>query len=276
MKKILINSIIILCFVACNGQQNSTKNDSSNSISQEKNNNLKINCQATAHILVALCDNKYQGIVQVPAAIGNGQNAATNLYWGTAYGIKTYFKNSKEWQFIKSCKIDSIKVERIVFKHKQKDFYLVADAYDGRFIKQTTEDLLKSCAGIINDTIMINNKIIGLYGNAKLLGYIGHDGLMDFKITEQFVNRDSIKRDCIILACYSKHFFTPHLLATKANPLVWTSNLMCPEAYTIHDALTAYVQNLPKEKVIENAINAYSNFQKCSKKAAGKLLVQGY
>src|SRR5213596_1995295 len=35
-----------------------------------------------AHVLVALADNKYQGIVPVPAAIGNGDDPVRNLYWG--------------------------------------------------------------------------------------------------------------------------------------------------------------------------------------------------
>lgn len=51
----------------------------------------------SVHIMVALCDNTYQCIVPVPKGIGNGQNPATNLYWGCGYGIKTYFKKSAEW-----------------------------------------------------------------------------------------------------------------------------------------------------------------------------------
>ena len=56
----------------------------------------------TIHVLVALCDNKYQGIVPVPKGIGNGQDADSNLYWGCGYGVRTYFKRSKEWKFVKS------------------------------------------------------------------------------------------------------------------------------------------------------------------------------
>jgi len=85
----------------------------------------------TIHILVALCDNKYQGIVPVPEKIGNGQDPYYNLYWGTAYGIKTYFKKSKDWNLIESFKIDDLVLERIIFKHVSKEVYLVADAYDG-------------------------------------------------------------------------------------------------------------------------------------------------
>jgi len=31
----------------------------------------------TIHVMVALCDNKYQGIAKVPAKIGNGQSHST-------------------------------------------------------------------------------------------------------------------------------------------------------------------------------------------------------
>jgi len=90
--------------------------------------NLKINSQEidkeakTIHIFVALCDNKNQGIVKVPEKIGNGQDPENNLYWGCAYGIKTYFKRSKEWKLLKTEKSDSVVLERVIFKHKTKNY----------------------------------------------------------------------------------------------------------------------------------------------------------
>jgi hypothetical protein len=62
----------------------------------------------TIHIMVALCDNFYQGIVPVPEGIGNGQDPRTNLYWGCGYGVKTFFKRSADWQLLKTQSIDSI------------------------------------------------------------------------------------------------------------------------------------------------------------------------
>ncbi|HEX6730669.1 MAG TPA: hypothetical protein VF074_11680, partial [Pyrinomonadaceae bacterium] len=38
------------------------------------------------HVFVALADNVNQGIVPVPPSLGNGDNPATNLYWGAAFG----------------------------------------------------------------------------------------------------------------------------------------------------------------------------------------------
>lgn len=232
--------------------------------------------EKSIHVLVALCDNKYQGIVPVPVKIGNGQDPDKNLYWGCAFGIRSFFKNSKSWTFIKKYKVDSIKLERAVFKHKASGYYLVADAYDGKHIKQTTVDFLKSLSGQLTDTIQINGAIIGLNGNAKLVSYIGHDGLMDFSLSEKFTNQDGVNRDAIILACYSKRFFQPHLLQTKANPLVWSTGLMSPEAYTLHDALESYIAKASAETVRSSAGKAYSKYQKCSEKAARGLLVTGY
>lgn len=231
----------------------------------------------TIHIFVALCDNKYQGIVPVPTKIGNGQDPDNNLYWGCAYGIRSYFKKSKGWKFLKSEKnINNIVLERVIFKHTSKDYYLVADAYDGKYIKECTIDFLKSSSGIIKDTLNINNETIGISGNSSLVSYIGHDGLMDFQLSESFKNTDDKKRDVIILACYSKRFFSPHLSNSNINPLVWSTNLMAPEAYVIHDAITGYINNEDNQQIRNRAAKAYSKFQKCSEKAAKNLLVTNW
>jgi hypothetical protein len=62
----------------------------------------------SAHLFVALCDNKYQAIAPVPERIGNGQNPKSNLYWGAGYGVKNFFLNkSSDWELIRSEFIDS-------------------------------------------------------------------------------------------------------------------------------------------------------------------------
>lgn len=228
------------------------------------------------HVFVALCDNKYQGIVPVPKAIGNGQDPETNLYWGCDNGVRTYFKKSKEWQLLKKVKMKGMIMERLVFKHRSKDTYLVADAWDGRSIEKTTEDFLYSCAGQLKDTIHYNKRVIGIGGNAQLLAYIGHDGLMDFGMADKFHNTDGQTRDCIILACISKSYFKGYISTAKANPLIWTTGLMCPEAYTLHDAITGYLNNEPTQKIRSRAVAAYVKYQKCSVNAASNLLVSGF
>jgi len=230
----------------------------------------------TIHIFVALCDNKYQGIVPVPTKIGNGQDINNNLYWGCAYGIRTYFKNSKEWKLVKTEKLDSTILERIIFKHATKNYYLIADAYNGQFIKKCTEDFLLSSSGQMKDTLNMSSTTIGIAGNANLVAYIGHNGLMDFQLTDSYKNEDKIQRDVIILACYSKHYFSEQMKKYNVNPIIWTSGLMCPEAYTIHDALAGYVKAESNENIRTKAVLAYSKFQKCSEKAARNLFLTGW
>lgn len=230
----------------------------------------------TIHIYVALCDNKYQGIVPVPAKIGDGQNPNSNLYWGCGYGIRTYFKQSTEWKLVSTEKLDSTILERLIFKHTSKNFYLIADAYNGKLIKRCTEDFLRSSCGKQKQVLETDGKKIGVAGNASLIAYIGHDGLMDFQLEESFVNNDNVERSTIILACYSKNYFSQHLKQANINPLVWTTGLMCPEAYTVHDAISGYVSNESNEKIRSRAAMAYSKYQKCSEKAARNLLVSGW
>jgi hypothetical protein len=227
------------------------------------------------HVLVALCDNKYQGIVPVPQKIGNGQDPNNNLYWGCSGGIRTYFKNSRNWTLIKQYKIDKIRLERVIFKHKKGKYYMIADAYDGKFIKDCTIDFFKSCSGQYKDTLSLNGTILGINGNSKLVAYIGHDGLMDFALNEKFENTDNKTRDAIMLSCISKKYFSNHLLSTKANPLLWSTGLMSPEAYSLHDALDSYINNESAESIRNSAANAYSKYQKCSVRASKNLLVSG-
>lgn len=237
---------------------------------------LTISAQESIHVMVALCDNTYQGIVKVPKGIGNGQDPNTNLYWGCGYGVRTFFRKSAEWKEVKRMKVDNIRLERIVFKHKTKNYYLVADAYDGRYIKDCTVDFLQACSGAKKDTIMIGKTVIGLHGNAKLVSYVGHNGLMDFSLQNTYPNKDNKIRQAIVIACASKQYFTPFLKAAKANPLVWSTHLMSAEAYTLHDAISTYIAGGNDAAVRESAAAAYNKYQKCGIKGARKLLVTGF
>lgn len=276
MKNNIYYLVFMLFFYSCNTNA-SPKVDNITAENKEQAAVLPYDTTVrTAHILVALCDNKYQGIVPVPAKIGNGQDPENNLYWGAMYGIKTYFNRSKDWQLVRKQKINDTILERLVFKHKATNMYLIADAYDGQFIKNTTSDFLYSASGQFKDTIIVDGKAIGSNGNANLISYIGHDGLMDFSLDDVYHNEDQKQRDAIILACYSKRFFSPLLQDCKVNPLVWSSHLMAPEAYVIHAALEGYAQAETNEQIRTRATQAYAQYQKCSIKAARNLLVTGW
>ncbi|MEM6378854.1 MAG: hypothetical protein AAF705_11590 [Bacteroidota bacterium] len=233
--------------------------------------------QKTVHIYVALCDNVNQGIVPVPKSLGNGQNARTNLYWGALYGVKTHFKKSKDWSFVKTIESKNPKIlERVLFKHKEADVYLLAEAYDGRYIKNTITDFLESLAGNQQMTLIHQGRSLSFAGKADLVSYIGHNGLMEFSVNGSFNNTTTQKKDAILLACISKSYFSSYLKQTKSNPLVWSTGLMSPEAYTLEWALQGWVAGETNKQIRERAAQAYNHYQKCGLRGAKRLLVSGF
>jgi len=229
------------------------------------------------HVLVALCDNLHQGIVKVPAGIGNGQKPGTNLYWGAGYGVKTHFDRSAEWIRVPCGPAGEAHIlDRAVWKHRDSAVYLVADAYDGRNIREATEDLLQFASGSRPVQITADGRTIAAGGASDLIAYVGHDGLMDFALDKEFPAINAERRETIILACISKRYFAPALQKTGASPLLWTTGLMAPEAYTLKAALNAWVERKPKEVVREQAAAAYDKYQHCGINGARRLLVTGW
>ena len=184
----------------------------------------------TVHVFVALCDNKYQGIVPVGKAIGNGQDPASNLYWGCDYGLKTYFRRKgSDWTLVQvQPKLSDTLLERLLFKHKTLNVYLLADAYNGKFIKPTTIDFLDATSGKNAIEISFRDETLSFGGGANLTAYMGHDGLMDFSIPLRGASSMAAKKETIILACYSRKFFSPHIKESGATPILWTTHLMAP------------------------------------------------
>jgi len=263
---------LVLLMAAC--QQSPSANNGTPVVPTQQS---FINESTVIHVFVALCDNKYQGIVPVPAKIGNGQDPLNNLYWGAAYGIKSFFKKSTDWSIIQSQTNPANSIlERCVFKHKSKNVFIVADAYDGATIKSCTIDFFNACAGLEKKKIIIKDKELGINGNAQLIAYIGHDGLMDFSLNSYPNAADSIKRDAIMLACISKSYFKEGIRASGANPLVWSTGLMSPEAYTLKAAIDGWLNKETDAQVRERAAAAYHQYQKCGMKGARNLLVSGY
>ena len=236
------------------------------------------------HVFVALCDNVNQGIVPVPASLGNGEDAASNLYWGAGFGVKTFFLKSKAWQLVHadapSGKSPSVVLDRVIFQHRDSGAFLVAEAYRGDHIRQATEDFLAAAAGTPGETVKINtggkSVILNVGGSAALIAYVGHDGLMDFQLNAVPKQRDSELREAIILACASKSYFAAPLKTTGVKPLLWTTNLMAPEAYVLSAAIDGWLRRETDEQIRLRAATAYHQYQKCGLEGAKRLFATGW
>ncbi|MFC1884917.1 hypothetical protein ACFL2O_09105 [Thermodesulfobacteriota bacterium] len=232
------------------------------------------------HVFVALCDNKKQGIVPVPASLGNGEDPERNLYWGALYGVKTFFKKSASWKLVSvSNGLGDYVLERCLFEHKSGRVYLVADAYRGANIKQAISDFLYAASGRVRKKVSyrkdgrdIDLKINGL---SDMVVYVGHDGLMDFKLETYPEKCSPVSMDAIILACRSRAFFKEAIDISGARPVLWTNGLMAPEAYVLERALEGWINNEGNESIRIRAAKAYNRYQRCGLSAAKRLFSYG-
>ena len=230
------------------------------------------------HVVVALCDNVHQGIVPVPARIGNGDDPGNNLYWGAAFGVRTFFSRSADWKLIAPpAAVDSVVLERCIFKHRTRDVFLVADAYRGAEIQRSIDNFLQYAAGRRAETIAgPAGPQISAGGGSDLVAFVGHDGLMDFNLSVYPRGSGDKTRDAIILCCASKAYFAGPLGRTGARPLLWTNGLMAPEAYVLKAALDGWAGGEGGEAIRNRAAAAYHEHQHCGMKAARNLFASGW
>lgn len=230
------------------------------------------------HVFVALADNQHQGIIPVPPALGNGQDPQRNLYWGAAYGVKTYFKASEDWKLVWSGRGSKNAIlERCVFKNIKNDVYLVADAYEGSQIKLALTDFLSAAAGMAKENVSFKMGLeevsFAVAGDADVIVYVGHDAFMDFQVPPIAGTRRDKSPRTIILACASRPYFASYIQQTGAEPLLWTTGLMAPEAYTLKAALDGWIAQEDDEAIRRRAAQAYDKYQKCGSRAALRLFV---
>lgn len=236
-----------------------------------------VNSVPVIHVFVALADNVNQGIVPVSASLGNGDNTKTNLYWGAAFGVRTFFSRHKDWQLLTVIPNPSDGIlERCIFKHRRGSSMLIADAYQGKEIQQTTMDFLEAAAGKPGEKLKAGDLEFHSGGSADLVAYIGHNGLMDFQLPSHPARRDDRQRRAIILACASKRYYGPALEQSGATPLLWTTNLMAPEAYVLSAAIEGWIKKESDEQIRLRAADAYHKYQNCGVRAARGLFATGW
>lgn len=222
---------------------------------------LLIQADRTVHVFVALCDNEHQGIVPVPAALGNGKDPKNNLYWGAKYGVKSWLRKADGWTTAEApAKPDDPAVlERARFvREGMPRLVVTADAYNGASMKEALTDFFAAAAG--------------KGPRADLVAFVGHNGLMDAPL-EEFPLRDGKEgpADAIVLACKSEAYFAGPLSKAGCRPLLTTRGLMAPEAYTLEAALTSWARGETPEQVRATAATAYDRHQKCGARAAERL-----
>lgn len=231
-----------------------------------------------AHVVVALVDNQHQGIVPVPAALGDGSKPSANLYWGAMYGVRTFFRRSAAWQSLPvSPSGDARVLDRVAFRRevnrggRQGEAIVVAEAWRGDSIQDAIRHYLEMSQGQHAQAVKFGEREAFAGGEAHVLVFVGHNGLMDFEAPSLGqVGRRPSARAAIVLACMSDQYFSP-LLADETAPLLMTTGLMAPEAYSLDAALSSWFAGDDEVLVRRAAALAYARFQRISDRAALRL-----
>jgi hypothetical protein len=229
------------------------------------------------HVLVALADNDHQQGLKVSAALGNGNDPASNILWGAGFGVRSHFDWAPEWERMECRKPDVPYIlDRAVWKHRDSTIYLVADAYAGDHLLRATQDLLLYSSGDAESLIGLGGKVLPIGGGADLIVYMGHNGLMDHKIEKVYRPVNDRKREVMILASMSRGFFANPIRATEATPILWTTGLLIPEAYILREALIGWVVREKSDRCAERAAEVYGRNKNVSLQNARKLFVSSW
>lgn len=182
----------------------------------------------TIHIFVALCDNKYQGIVPVPEHLGRGDDLKSNLYWGCSGGVRQTFSRSPYW--IKVSVIPKPRrpiLERVVFRHKNSGAILIADAYEGKYIRSALEDFIAAISGneVTGQEVNVQDLKVSGGSGSNLVVFLGHNGFMDFQLPSYPMKKGTATRECIVLCCKSEKYFSGIIGSYSVRPI-----LLCTQA----------------------------------------------
>jgi hypothetical protein len=205
-------------------------------------------------VFVALADNASQGIVPVPAAIGNGDDPEQNLYWGTAEGLRGVFDKSKGWRLTgrndNPAEPDILRTR--TYRHGNTGGVLSARAYRGTAIKRCIQDFEAAIQRRSFDMVV----------------FIGHNGLMDFSLPVPARPAGQTNApDCVVLCCKSESYFRSRIESAGGRPILLTTQLMYPGAFILHAAVEGWLNGATLAGIRERAGEAYAANQKLSKKA---------
>lgn len=222
-----------------------------------------------AHVIVALVDNEHQGIVPVPASLGDGAAPRSNLYWGAMYGVRSWFRRQPAWRTLSLApSADARVLDRALFHRsverggRSADVYLVAEAWKGERIGDAIRRFLELSRGGAPEPLRADSGSFDAGGAAHVLVFIGHNGLMDFAPPLLDAPRAApLPHAAIVLACLSDEYFAP-LLAAHSALLLTTTGLMAPEAYSLDAALERWFAGASPAQVRAAAGSAYARYQK--------------
>ena len=211
-------------------------------------------------VFVELCDNEHQGIAPVPARIGNGEDAANNLYWGCSDALPKVLRASRDWgrpkHYSDYASRPEAVIDTVVCTRADGAATLYAYAYRGDSIVACMRDFEAALASAQYD----------------MVAYIGHNGLMDEDLPELPAAQGNT--DAVVLCCMSDEWFSDRIRHLGCRPLLMTRQYMYPAGKVLVDLLAVWLKTPADAAAVHAAAaKAYAANQRISVKAASGVFV---
>jgi hypothetical protein len=229
---------------------------------------------------VALCDNS---IINCGSkTMGNGDDPKRNLYWGGAAGFRAYFRIARGFRRIHLDKGDGkVVLERAVYRLRVKrpswfwrsrgvkggfEVLVVGLAYRGAKIARAMDAFIKDVSDDKHGgTLKLSDgRTIAIGGRGHLVGYAGHNHLMDvpfYRFPKQ-TRRSPV--GYFGLACMTAQYLASKLRG-PAFPLLLTRILMYPGAFTIGGLVRGFAKGGSARAVFRAGADSYARDQKRKK-----------
>jgi hypothetical protein len=119
--------------------------------------------------------------------------------------------------------------------------------------------------------VEVEGKRLEAGGSAHVVAFVGHNGLMDFTAPPRAPGSERPGRAAVVLACASKPYFESLLERSGAYPLLLTTGLMAPEAYSLEASVRTWFTTTDAAATRRAAADAYQAYQHCGLRAARRL-----
>ncbi len=242
---------------------------------------LKQGRPLVATVQVALCDNRV--IWCGRGGMGNGDRPERNLYWGAAAGLRAWFDRSPGWKRIHRDDGDGkLILERVVYRWRVRrpsrawrrrgvnrpfELLLVGLAYRGVKIDVASDSFIRQVArGGGGSLRLADGRSIPVGGKGHLLGYAGHNHLMDVTLLGRYPWPRVRRRQPLgffALACRTAAYLRNRLCRTDgARGLLLTRSLMYPGAFTIDGLRRGIAAGEGQHAVYLRGVERYATLQK--------------
>lgn len=231
----------------------------------------------TIHIFVALCNDNTQFVTPINRNYTVSSVPETNIFWGAENGVLSYFKNKADnWKLVRLDTLDKeFIIQSALFKHKFKDVFILAEAFNSKNSLTTIKEYLLATSGQNSKSIIYKNDTLEFGGKSNMTAYIGLDGLMNGSVVID-KHKNEIPKKTVVLSSYSKIYFERNLEDINAFPILWTNQLMNPEAYILETVFNSWLNNDDSDIILKKVATNYSLYQRCGVSSALKVFKYGY